>query len=68
LAVGAYIDTLALWAAGRDFELTDAIPFVRRAIDAYTVLASCVASLGSDALPEVPAFFDLVPATWGATE
>lgn len=63
-AVGAYIDTLALWAAGLDFELTDAIPFVRRALDTYRALVSCLVSLGSDALPAVPVFLDSIPPLW----
>jgi hypothetical protein len=64
LAVGAYIDTLALWVAGRDFELVDAIPFVRRALDSYRVLSSCLRSLGSEVLPEAPSFLDMIPPTW----
>ena len=63
-AVGAYIDTLALWLAGRDFELADAIPFVLRALDSYRVLSACLRSLGSEALPETPSFLDIIPPTW----
>lgn len=64
-AVGSYIDTLVLWQAGRDFELSDSIPFVARALDAYRALTSCLSSLGSDALPTVPSFLDLIPSAWG---
>lgn len=64
IAVGTYIDTLALWGAGEDFELTDAIPFVIRALDTYRVLASCLLSLGSEVLPAVPAFLDVIPPMW----
>lgn len=66
LAVGSYIDTLALWAAGRDFELADAIPFVLRALDSYRVLSACLRSLGSEALPETPSFLDMIPPAWSA--
>jgi len=64
-AVGAYIDALALWSNGVELELADALPFVRRAIDSYRFLASCLRSLGSDVLPDAPAFLDLVPPAWG---
>ncbi len=67
-AVGAYIDTLALWLAGLDFELADSIPFVRRALDAYRALASCTSSLGSEVLPAVPTFFDLIPSDWSTEQ
>lgn len=67
-AVSAYIDTLTLWQGGQDFELLDVLPFVRRAIDSYSFLVSCLASLGSDLLPEVPAFFSLIPSTWSLTD
>ena len=63
-AVGAYIDALVLWQASDDFELADAIPFVRRALDAYRVTASCLLSLGSNVLPEVPSFLRLIPLGW----
>jgi hypothetical protein len=64
-AVGSYIDTLTLWQAGRDFDISDILPFVRRAIDSYRFLSSCLSSLGSDVLPELPSFFNLIPPTWG---
>lgn len=64
LAVGTYIDTISLWSNGRDFALLDAFPFVQRALDSYRFFASCLASLGSDVLPEVPEFFNLIPSTW----
>ena len=67
LAVGSYIDALALWANGEAFELVDILPFVRRAIDSYRVLSSCARSLGSQLLPEAPAFFDLIPPTWSVS-
>jgi len=63
-AVGSYIDALVLWQAGRDFELTDAVPFVTRALDAYRALVGCLSSLGSDILPAVPSFFDVIPPAW----
>ena len=64
-AVGAYIDSLALWYVGDDFNWTDAIPYVVRVLDMYRALVSCLRSLGSSALPAVPAFLDLIPSTWG---
>ena len=67
-AVGAYIDALALWANGVELELADALPFVRRAIDAYGFLASCLRSLGSDALPDAPSFLNLIPPVWSVTD
>ncbi len=63
-AVGAYIDALSLWSVGRSFELTDVIPIVRGVLDSYRVFSSCLRSLGSDALPEVPLFFGLIPPAW----
>lgn len=63
-AVGAYIDALALWNLRADFQLADALPFVSRAIDAYRFVSSCLNELGSDALPELPSFFDLIPGSW----
>ena len=66
-AVGSYIDSLALYAAGDGFDLLDALPFVRRALDAYRLLVSCLSSLGSDALPEVPSFLDMLPPTWNVS-
>jgi len=68
LAVGSYIDALALWLSGEDFELLDAIPFLRRGLDSYRVLSSCLRSLGSDALPEVPSFLNLIPPTWSVDQ
>lgn len=67
-AVSAYIGTLALWNAGQDFGLTDVLPYARRALDGYRFLASCLASLGSAILPEVPAFFDLIPSGWSLSD
>lgn len=64
LAVGSYVDAIVLWQAGTDFELTDTIPFVRRALDAYRVLRACLHSLGSELLPDVPSFLRLIPPTW----
>ena len=66
--VGAYIDALALRVNDSDFELMDALPFVRRALAAYRALASCLASLESDALPETPEFLNLIPPAWSVTE
>lgn len=77
-AVSAYIDTIALWNTGQDFQWIDVIPYVRRAIDSYVVLASCLTSLGNDALTGSASFinqisavlddpsslFDLTPSTW----
>ena len=66
-AVSAYIDTIALWNIGQDFELIDVLPYARTAIESYTFLASCLMSLDTDFLPEVPSFFDLIPSTWMTT-
>lgn len=67
-AVSAYIDSLTLWAAdsesGSTFQLSSLIPFVGRVIEAYTLLASCVTALGSDALSDAPGFLDLIPSGW----
>lgn len=63
-AVGAYIDAVQLWSAGRSVQLTDALPFVRRALDAYRAIVGCLDSLGSEVLPRAPAFLDLFPAAW----
>lgn len=63
-AVGLYIDALWLEQVGdAAFDLETLMPFVRRILDAYRATASCVLNLGVD-LP-VPAFLDLLPATWG---
>ena len=67
-AVSAYIDTITLWQTGQDFEIEDILPFVRRAIDAYTFLASCMTSLSSDLFSEEPSFFSLIPSAWSMTE
>lgn len=67
-AVSAYVDTLSLWNAGQDFALSSVLPYVMRAVEAYRFLASCMTSLGSDALPEVPAFMNLIPSTWAAND
>ncbi len=64
-AVGSYIDALSLWAAGRDFALLDAVPYIRRALGAYRATTACLLSLGSTLLPATPVFFDLLPPAWG---
>ena len=68
-AVGSYIDTLVLWQAGADFKLADAVPFVARAVAAYTALRSCVDSLNAPELAPIlvenPTFLNLVPPDWG---
>jgi len=66
-AVGAYVDALVLWNSGADFALTDSIPFVLVALDAYRSIVSCLRSLGSSALPDVPAFFELIPSEWSVS-
>lgn len=63
-AVTSYIATLALWQAGQDFELTQLLPYVFRAIDAYRFLRSCLTSLGNDTLLETPSFMRLIPSSW----
>lgn len=63
-AVGTYIDAIALWMAGKDFQLYDAVPFVRRVLDTYRVMQRCLSSLGQHILPEVPGFADMLPAAW----
>ena len=60
--VSSYIDTLVLWNAGADFELTDVIPFAVRAVNSYRVMTTCLGGLGME-LPE-PAFLDLIPSDW----
>lgn len=65
MAVGAYIDSLQIAQQDVGFAIIDAIPFVRRAVDSYRVLAACLLSIGSDLLPEVPDFFNLIPSGWG---
>lgn len=63
-AVSAYIEVLTLWQAGQDFGLTDVLPFVSRAIDAYGFVSSCLRGLGSDLFPETPSFLNLIPSEW----
>ena len=64
IAVGTYIDTLSLWASGRDFGLAEMWPLLRGAVSTYRVLFSCLSSLGSSLLPEVPAFLSIIPPSW----
>lgn len=63
-AVGTYIDSIALWQAGREFTLMDGIPFVRRGLDTYRVLVSCLNELGTHVLPDVPDFANNLPPAW----
>lgn len=61
LTVGAYVDALMLWEASGDVAWLDVVPFIESATDAYRVLAACLDSLGSTALPAEPEFILLLP-------
>jgi len=67
LAVGTYIDALVIAQANDAFKFEDVIPFVRRALDTYRALSSCLRSLGSDALPAAPGFLNVIPPGWATT-
>lgn len=64
IAVRTYVDSLTLATIGGTFQLDYLLPLLGRALASYRELRACLASLGSNALPESPAFFDLIPTEW----
>jgi hypothetical protein len=65
MAVGSFIDALFLaQVEHRDFQLTDALPYLTRGAQTYREIVSCLHSLGNDDLPDAPLWLRDLPGPW----